>query len=321
MKLKELLELLNQKEILEKLMQYGIYGISITQENTYRPIGCLESEVTHKDDIIIYTDYEICLPYKGLDISEANIKAFHLYPNAYAEIEIHKDCIPDDSHIPVYYAKGVYAGQDVLYLIAKDYYDDMTARDKDLEVLYFDEEYRQAYEESNMNPYYDDHHNQSAVLYEYYYEIEKAVNSWQNVMLQTWHNVYQKMAFTGSMTALSRPIPEIIKLMRKQGFDLEPMPKSFKRGKLLKLKIIEKDKTERYFLISVCNINNNIDPDIQTIQADIIKYNEFNDCQSAEDVIKFIPDDLSDYEGYYFESRQMDPETENCTNPDITIKL
>lgn len=319
MTVQEFINFINQDQIIETLIKNKIYNIILKQKDTYRPIGMIVTDVETKENgNIYYSEYQLEIPYNGIDPQNAQIKTLQIQPGQQSILEIQDNSIPNDKHVPVYYKQTVYDGQDVIYLIAKVHYDDIVMRTEYLDVLSFDLNKPKEKSNNDMRDYYTD---KAPVIYEYHYEIRDAIASWQTTKLHTWYN-HEKEYFTGGMTALSRPIDEIKTLMREHGFELEPAPKSFNDGELHKVLVIEHNNTQKPFLIAVTPYTNRFeDPTITEIRKDLIEYQTKHQCASAEELLNKINDYTSVNQEYWIDVRPMNPNTENCSDPEIIIQL
>lgn len=319
MTIQEFIHFINQDSIIETLINNKIYRITLKQKDTYRPIGMIVTNIdTRESGNTYYSEYQLEIPYKGINPENAQIKELHILPNNKSTLEIQDNSIPNDKHIPVYYKQTVYDNQDVIYLISKNHYDDIVMRTEYLDIL----DQRDPPSPEDITPYYTD---SAPVVYEYYHEIDQAVRSWQKIKIKNWYD-NNKQCFTGGMTALSLPIDQIITLMYGQGFDLIPAPDIFERGELHKVLVIHKDNKQEMFLIAVtCYVERWKNPTIEEIQAHILEfiqeYQEIKQHALNKDPSENANYYLAEHYEYEIDARIMDPNIENCSNPEIIIRL
>lgn len=308
----EFIDFINTPVINNALSKLEINVIDIKQKDTYREIGYL---TTDKD-----CKFSLKIPYKGADVRNMIIKSFQPDEDFTSTLEIQDDSIPDDTHVPVYYYEGIYEGQKALYLIAKNYYDDMKARNKiitlfDLELDDPDEEHK--YE---IAKYYDE---KEPELYSYYYEIKEAVGTWQDTTIPDIYGSGEK--FIHCATALSKPLDKIKTLMHEHGFELEPAPEELDKDRKLRIEIVDKNDVSTIFSVSITNTdpNNPANPTCDAIQTHIMAFQEKENYTSPCMLMRNLQTTkyLNINYDYAIQARPMDPDYELCANPHIIIEL
>lgn len=306
------IDFINTPAIRDGLCKLEINIIDIKQKNTYREIGYL---ITDENN-----NFGLRIPYKGTDITNMIVKCFLPDEDFTSVLELQDNSVPDDTHVPVYYYEGVYEGQKALYLIAKDYYDDMKARNKiitlfDLELDDPDEEHK--YE---IARYYDDINPE---LYSYYYEIKETVEAWQDTTIPDIYGSEEK--FIHCATALSKPIDEIKALMREHGFELEPAPEELDKDRRLRIEIVDRFDNGTMFSASITNLdtNNPANPTCNDIQEHITKFQGREQYTSPYCLMRDLQTTkhLEINYNYNIDARPMDPDYELCANPHIIVEL
>lgn len=337
----ELINFLNENHI--KIVNYINY-IDIRQKNTIRPIGCISAAYTGQPQA--WGKYELHIPYKGKPLNNAIVTGLHIQKHDKSIITIQDNTVKTDEHVPVYYAESIGADeQKILQLIAKDYYDDMVERNKTSEIIEIGDDYY-FYDDDMICDCYDQN---NPVLYEYYNEIEKAIKSWQDKNAILKDKPLENAIFCNHELLFSKPIDEIIRLMAEQGFDLEPMPERIDNTVLLHVDIRTPDGRTTPFRVHVDNYQDTqIEATPERIKDTFTAFRWIwqNNNQSAygfmSDLAKFtdwahrIPisqsistirklDDLKLFREndtlYPIRIRQMNPETEDCSNPDFVFEI